>query len=256
MNVRFLGAHNLESRETALTCLLIDDRLALDAGALTSNLSFAVQRRLEAILLTHHHYDHIRDIPIIAMSFFSAGGSIDIYATQTAADELTAHLFDGRVYPNFLERPADNPAARLNVIEPHQEFEVAGYRVLPVSMMHALPSVGYQVTSADGKSVFYTGDTGGGLQDCWRRVSPQLLVTEVTLPNQFLDGARESGHLTPDLLRQEMEAFREIRGYLPQIVAVHLNPDVEDDIEAQLGDVAEALDNPISLGYEGMVLEL
>ncbi len=256
MRVRILGAHNLESKETALTCLLVDDTLALDAGALTSNLPLEIQRRLEAVLLSHHHYDHIRDIPILAMSFFSAGSGIDIYATETTATALTAYLLDGRIYLNFLERPADNPALRLHVVEPSREFEVAGYRVLPVPMQHALPSVGYQVTSADGKSLFYTSDTGGGLDDCWQRVTPRLLITEVTLPNEFADAAREAGHLTPDLLRQEMESFRRIRGYLPQIVAVHINPDLEHEIETQLADVAEALDTPISLGYEGMLLDL
>ncbi len=256
MKVRILGAHNLESKETALTCLLVDDTLALDAGSLTRSLTLAEQRRLEAVLLSHHHYDHIRDIPILAMSFFSGDGSIDIYATETTEAALTDYLLDGGLYPNFLERPPDNPTIRLCRIEPNREFEVSGYRVLPVPVQHALPTIGYQVTSADGKSVFYTSDTGGGLDDCWRQVTPQLLITEVTLTNQFADSARETGHLTPDLLRQEMESFRRIRDYLPQIVAVHVNPDLEDEIETQLADVAQALDTPISLGYEGMLLEL
>ncbi len=42
MRVRILGAHNLESKETALTCLLVDDVIALDAGALTSNLPLEI----------------------------------------------------------------------------------------------------------------------------------------------------------------------------------------------------------------------
>lgn len=256
MRVRILGAHNLESKETALTCLLVDDIIALDAGALTSRLPLEIQRRLEAVLLSHHHYDHIRDIPILGMSFFSSGGGIDIYATEATATALTAYLLDGGIYPNFLERPADNPALRLHRIEPNREFEVAGYRVLPIPTQHSLPSVGYQITSADGKSLFYTSDTGVGLDDCWQEITPQLLIIEVTLTNQFPDAARDAGHLTPDLLRQEMESFRRIRGYLPPIVVVHLNPDLEDQIETQLADVAEALDTPISLGYEGMLLEL
>ncbi len=256
MRVRIIGAHNLESKDTALTCLLVDDIIALDAGSLTSNLPFEIQRRLEAVLLSHHHYDHIRDVPILAMNSFSTGNSIDVYATETTATALTSYLFDGGVYLKFQERPADNPALRLHLIEPNREFEIAGYRILPVSTRHTLPSVGYQLTSAEGKSVFYTSDTGAGLDDCWKRIVPQLLITEVTLPNQFSDIARDAGHLTPNLLRQEMESFRHIRSYLPQIVVVHVNPDLEDEIETQLAYAAEALDTPISLGYEGMLLEL
>jgi ribonuclease BN (tRNA processing enzyme) len=119
-----------------------------------------------------------------------------------------------------------------------------------------VPAVGYQVTSAEGKVVFCTGDTGPGLGECWGQVSPQLLITEVTLPNEYEETAIQAGHLTPSLLKEEMTIFRELKGYLPQIVTVHMSPDLEYEIETQLGDVAEALDTPISLGYEGMLLSL
>ena len=69
MNIRFLGAHNCESQNSRCACLLIDDILAIDAGGLTSSLSFPAQQNLKAILLTHQHYDHIKDIPTIAMNF-------------------------------------------------------------------------------------------------------------------------------------------------------------------------------------------
>jgi len=256
MRIRILGAHNLESKETALSCLLIDDILALDAGALTRSLSLETQRGIKAVLLSHHHYDHIRDIPILGMNLFATDKTINIYTTETTAAALSDYLLDGGIYPKFLERPEGNPTIRLHQIEPNREFDVAGYRVLPVLMKHAVPSVGFQITSADGKSVFYTSDTGDGLEDCWRQVKPDLLIVEVTVPNGFAEGVREAGHLTPDLLRQEMEAFHRIQGYLPPIVAVHINPDMENEIETQLADVAKALDTPISLGYEGMLLEL
>ena len=41
MKIRILGAHNIESAKTGCTSFLIDDVLAVDAGALTRNLSFA-----------------------------------------------------------------------------------------------------------------------------------------------------------------------------------------------------------------------
>ena len=70
MNIRLLGAHNCESPNSKMVSLLIDGAIALDAGALTSSLSFEAQRKLRAIFLTHQHYDHVRDIPAIAMNLF------------------------------------------------------------------------------------------------------------------------------------------------------------------------------------------
>jgi len=256
MNICFLGAHNIESRDTGHSCLVIDGTLAIDAGALTSSLSFIDQRALKALLLTHRHFDHIRDMPSLAMNLYLSGGSIDVYCTQEVYEDLTNYLLDGRLYPDFRERPAGNPAVRFAVVEPYRAEQVAGYTVLPVPVRHSVPAVGYQVTSVEGKTVFVTGDTGPGLEECWQHVSPQLLVIEATLPNEEAEFARMAGHMTPHLLTEEMCAFRKAKGYVPQIVTVHMNPESEEQISIQLDEVAEALNTPVTLAYEGMQLEL
>lgn len=63
MRIRFLGAHNTETLTTRLSGLLVDQALALDAGSLTASLTLSQQLSLKGVLLTHQHYDHIRDIP-------------------------------------------------------------------------------------------------------------------------------------------------------------------------------------------------
>ena len=83
-----------------------------------------------------------------------------------------------------------------------------------------------------------------------------MLIIEVTLPNDMEDAALKAGHLTPSLLKQEMLLFQKNNGYLPRIVTVHMNPGQQEEIEAQLGEVAEALGHPITPGYEGMRLRL
>ncbi|MFC2071879.1 MBL fold metallo-hydrolase [Chloroflexota bacterium] len=256
MRIQILGAHNCESQDTKLISLLIDDSLVLDAGGLTSNLSFPAQQKLKAILLTHQHYDHIRDVPAIAMNLYLSGATINIYSTLPVYDALATHLMNGKLYPNFMERPQGNPTIKFTVIEPHQTEQIASYSILAVPVNHSVATVGYQITSSDGKAVFYTGDTGPGLADCWQQVSPQLLITEVTAPNKYDEFAKESGHLTPSLLKQELVIFRDLKGYLPQVVVVHMNPILEKEIEAEIAAVSEALNNPITLGYEGMQLNL
>jgi len=256
MEIQVLGAHNCESHSSKFVSLLIDDTLAIDAGGLTSSLSFEAQRNLRAILLTHQHYDHIRDVPAIAMSLYLHGNTINIYSTQTVYDVLSSHLLDGTLYPKFLEKRGQEPTINFIIIEPLKLEHIAGYSVLAVPVNHSVPTVSYQITSPDGKIVFYTGDTGPGLTSCWQRVSPQLLITEVTAPNKYEEFARQSGHLTPSLLAQELVSFRELKGYLPQVIAVHMNPDLEEEIAGEIVAVAKDLENPITLGYEGMRLRL
>jgi len=256
MDIQVLGAHNCESQKSRQMSLLIDDTLAIDAGCLTSSLSFPAQQKLKAILLTHHHYDHIRDVPTIAMNFYLRGSTINIYSIQPVYDVLSTHLLDGKLYPKFLEQPPQNPTIKFTMIEAYKVNQIEDYNVLAVPVNHTVPTVGYQITASDGKAMFYTGDTGPGLADCWRYISPQLLFIEATAPDSYEEFAKGSGHLTPSLLKRELISFQEVKGYLPKVVVVHMNPALEEEIEAEIAAVAGDLNNPVTIAYEGMQLHL
>ena len=255
MDIRILGAHNCESDIARLSGLLIDDRLALDAGSLTSSLSIPYQLELNAVLLTHQHYDHIRDIPALAMNFYLNNATLNIYSTSAVLDALN-NLFDANFYRNFMKRPEEKPTINFTVIEPYRTFQIDGYDVLAVPVNHSVPSVGYQVTSPDGKAVFFTGDTGPGLNKCWEWVSPQLIVIECTASNRFTEFGRKEGHSTPELIKEELISFKETKQYLPRVVAIHVSPGLEDEIRQEIAEVNEELGISFVPGYEGMQLQL
>lgn len=252
MKITILGAHNMELLNTRLSSIMIDETLVVDAGGLTSCLPLTTQLGLKALLITHCHYDHIRDIPAFAINLVFAGNTVDMYATKQAYDVISDHLLDGTIYPNFTESPPENPVIRINFIEPLKPANILDYHILAVPVNHSVPTVGYQITSSDGKTVFITSDTGPGLTDCWKQVSPQLLLIEVTQSNKF----EFPGHLTPDLLRQELILFKDTKGYLPEVVTVHMRPQLEDEIRVELGEVADELNCRITPGYEGMEISL
>jgi ribonuclease BN (tRNA processing enzyme) len=255
MKIKILGAHNTESRNTKHSSLLVDDILALDAGGLTSSLSFRDQLKIKALLLTHHHYDHMRDIPALGMNFYLRNKSVHIYTHHAAYDKMTKYL-DGEIYPVFQERPEAAPALTLHVLEHYQKAMIDGYAVLPVPLNHSIPAVGYQITSPGGKTIFYSGDTGPDLSAVWEYISPEVLFIEVTASNHWSEFARKAGHLTPDLLQQALISFLKIKGYLPQVIAVHLNPLNETDIKPQLAALAKSLGTNIRPAHEGMVVEI
>jgi len=256
MNIRFLGVHNCESESTKLISLLIDDMLVIDAGAITSSLSLEAQQKIKAVLLTHQHYDHIRDMPTLGMNLLLHGASVAVYSLPVVHDIVTTHLLDDEIYPNFHQRPRRNPTLKFNIIEPLKDEMIEGYSVLAVPVSHSVPAVGYQLTSPDGKVVFYTGDTGPGLAGCWRHVSPQLLIIEVTTSDKYKERAAEARHLTPSLLKEELISFREIKGYLPRVVAVHMSPALEKEIATEIAAVERELDCSITIAHEGMEVSL
>ena len=259
MNIRFLGTHNSESKDVRPTCLLVDNVLAIDAGGLVSSLTLDEQLAIKSFLVTHHHYDHIKDIPMLGMTFHINNAKINLYSIPPVYEAL-AYLFNypGKLYTNFLSNPPENPTIKFTPVEPLQPFTINGYKVLAVPMKHSVPSVGYQVTSPQGKSFFYTGDTGNGLQDCWQHISPDLLIIEVTAADGFMKTAKETRHLTPSLLKEEMSSFLKIKGYLPRIITVHMFPQSAEKglIEAELEYVAATLQAYIVPGYEGMQINL
>lgn len=253
MELEILGAHNCESRDAKLTSLLIDRIIAIDAGSLTSSLSLEAQQRVKAILITHRHFDHIRDLATFGMNAYMIG-PINIYALDSVLGVISTHLLNEVLYPDFRNKPfPEKPALKFCPLEPNREVLIEGYAVLPLPVNHHnVPTIGYQVTAPDKKSIFYTSDTGRNPSSLWEAVSPGLLVTEVTLPDKFESFAQESGHLTPRLLKQELLDFKRVRGYLPPVVTVHMSPHVEGEIKDEVAQVAEELAATITLGYEGM----
>lgn len=256
MELEILGAHQCESLNSKLVSLLIDKVVAIDAGALTSSLTLSDQQRVKAIFITHHHFDHIRDLATFGINAYWRG-SINVYALDSVLDVISTHLLNDVVYPDFRYKPLpDKPAFRFCPVEPGKEVIIEGYGVLPLSIEHGVPSVGYWITSLDGKSVFYTGDTGGDCSSCWEVISPDLLVIEVSMSNSFESVAQQSGHLTPRLLKEELIDFKRIKGYLPPVVAIHMVLTIEDQIREEVAQVAQELGVNIALGYEGMKITL
>jgi phosphoribosyl 1,2-cyclic phosphodiesterase len=161
------------------------------------------------------------------------------------------------MYTNFFEYPdKEKPTVILEAIEPYDRKAIAGYDVLAVPVKHSVPAVGYQITSPDGKSLFFTGDTTVGVSDCWQHVSPRLLITEVAGPDKYEDWLKKAGHLCTRLLREELIQFRRLKGYLPRIIVIHIGNPYEQEIKEEVAQVAQELEADISLGHEDMKVTL
>ncbi len=120
MNIKVLGAHHDESRSSRYLSLLVDNKLAIDAGSLSSGLSLPEQRQLKVILLTHQHYDHVRDVPCIAIVLYHSGKNLRIYTTSTVKEALKNHLVDGALFPRFLELPPEKPTIEFVLLKPEE----------------------------------------------------------------------------------------------------------------------------------------
>jgi ribonuclease BN (tRNA processing enzyme) len=183
---------------------------------------------------------------------------IDVYGISTTLETLSSHLVDGVIYPEFTQDTSFLGKASLefNAMEPFKARKIAGYAVLALPVRHSLPAVGFEITAADGKSVFYSGDTGPDLSSLWEYTSPDLIIIDLTFPDRLRDLALSAGHLCPSLLRKELFSFRKVKGYSPRVVATHLSPQFEREIKQEISGFSDELELPISIVSEGGVLLL
>ena len=257
MIIRFLGVHNEESRTTRLSSVLIDEVLAVDAGSLSCELSFAEQEKIKAILISHSHYDHIRAIP--AFAFSNDQRITRVFGTKQNLDIINSHLLDGVIYPklSIRENFLDRPVLDMCPVEAFSTFSVDNYQITALPMPHLIEAVGFAIVSGDSikkTTVLYATDTGPGLSKLWPYVSPQLIIVDTTFPDRLENLASEAGHLCPSTLAKELASFQRIHGYIPRIALVHRSPRFEDEISAEIQNIGLSLGAQIEMPNEGEII--
>ena len=91
MKIEVLGAHNTETDTARLPCLLVDDVIALDAGGLTSSLSLKRQQQIRTVLLTHHHFDHTRDLVMLGANDSIPPSTVEVFGLRDTL-EVVYHV--------------------------------------------------------------------------------------------------------------------------------------------------------------------
>jgi ribonuclease BN (tRNA processing enzyme) len=225
MKLRVLGCSGGELPGHRTTCFLIGDRLAIDAGALTASLDLEALLRLDDVVLTHSHFDHIKDVPLLAdLVVGHRRKPVRIHASTECARALHAHVFNGQLWPDFTRIPSPAaPAIRIMPFRPDRAFRAGGLAFRPVEVSHPVESVGFLVS--DGRSeLAISGDTGP-TSAFWRRAQAarrlRALLVELSFPNELQGLADVSGHLTPSTLGGELAKLG--RRDVP-VLLYHLKP--------------------------------
>jgi cAMP phosphodiesterase len=226
------GHATLEQR---LTCFLIDDCVAVDAGSLALAATSEQREKVRDIIVTHPHMDHIATLPIFIDDLYPALKSpIRVYATQEVIELLERDIFNWNVYPRFSElQNSYGPVMAYVQIPIGQEFKVAHLTVTAVPVNHIVPTIGLVVT--DGRTTAAFSSDTSETEEFWniinRAPSLEALLIEASFPDSMAKLAEVSRHFTPSSLQREL-------GKLNQkdvgILAVHIKASYREVIIDEL----------------------
>lgn len=221
-----------------LTCFVIDDRVAIDAGSIGIALTEAQRHTVRDVIVTHPHMDHIASLPIFVDDLFSElEQPVRIHATEQVIGMLKQDVFNDTVYPKFDE--LRNEHGRVMEYAPFDldnEFRVAHLKVTAVAVNHIVPTVGLLIS--DGKAtVAFSSDTAE-TSEFWKVVNRakdlHALFIEASFPNSMQKLAQASKHLTPSMLENELTKLNH-NGM--DILAVHLKPAYRQTVAHELGEL-------------------
>ena len=236
MELKILGCHGGESPKHQCPAFLLDGRVCLDAGSITNMLSLKEQQRIETVVISHAHLDHVRDLAMLADTRTQQGGPpLVIASTPGTIAVLKRHFFNDRLWPDFSKIPDSNPTVVFQSLKPETETELGGFRIRPVLVDHAVEAAAF-VVSDGHSSIAYSGDTGP-TERFWEvlREQPNLraLIMEVAFPNEQAKLARDSSHHTPKSLERELKKLGVARRDLP-VLLFHIKPVFQRQVELQL----------------------
>jgi ribonuclease BN (tRNA processing enzyme) len=217
-----------------LTSFLIDDTTAIDAGGIGLISDVARQSRVRDVFLTHCHLDHIASLPFFLDNVFSSSpDGINLYAGRDTLDALASHLFNGLIWPDFLNLKRGGEAyVRQIELVPGRPVEVGDLTLTPIGVDHVVPTLGFLIEK-DGVAVGIPSDTGP-TEEFWARATEvenlRAVLLEASFPDRMADLANRSKHLTPSMFLSEARKL----GRAARFIAVHIKPGTFEETSREL----------------------
>lgn len=235
MELRVIGCHGGETPKHRTSAFVVDERLAIDAGSLTSGLDLKSQFRLSACLVSHAHLDHIRDLATIADNRCQGDCEPLIIAGNKATiRSLKKHFFNNHIWPDFSVIPTSSgPTIKYLELRADRFASIAGYQVRAIDVDHTIDTSGFVVRGADA-TLAYSGDTGP-TDRLWEALREEAnlkaLLMEVSFPNREQKLATDSGHHTPRTLAKDLKKYGKPQD-LPTLL-YHIKPVFQSEVEQE-----------------------
>ena len=241
MIVQVLGCSGSIAAGCRTTSFLLDDDVLVDAGTGVGDMPLDALARIDHILLSHSHLDHILSIGLLADSVMrernvAKRGPIQVHALPETLAALRTHIFNGVIWPDFTRLPsAEQPMLALLPIAVGDVLEIGAKRIEVLGAVHTVPAVGFAVDAGTAGWWVYTGDTGPN-PALWARLA-SMRVAHLVIETAFRDDERQlariSRHLCPAALGHELQ---QLAGSI-DVHITHIKPGERAAVMAEIGQL-------------------
>jgi ribonuclease BN (tRNA processing enzyme) len=238
MQIRVLGCSGSIAAGNRTTSFLVDGDILIDAGTGVGDLSLEELTRVDHILITHSHLDHVLSIGLLADSVTrrrraASRPPVQVHALPETIAALRKHIFNGVIWPDFTRLPEPaNPVLRFETVEVGQTLNLGTRRIEVLPASHTVPACGYAVHGLRGAWVF-TGDTGPN-PALWARLK-EMTVAMLVIETAFRDDehalANISRHLCPSQLQLELQHLASPA----DVFITHIKPGEVDAVMSEIG---------------------
>jgi ribonuclease BN (tRNA processing enzyme) len=238
MILNVLGCSGSIAAGCKTTAFLLDGDVLIDAGTGVGDLTLEALARIDHIVISHSHLDHVLSIGLLAdcvmrVRKMPERGPIRVHALPETLAALRTHIFNGVIWPDFTRLPsAEQPILELIPFAVGDVLTLNGKRIEVLSAAHTVPAVGFAVDIGETGWWVFTGDTGPNPK-LWQRLRGMKvahLVIETAFSDEERQLARISRHLCPTALSHEL-------AQLDGSVDVHITHIKPGEMEAVMSEV-------------------
>ncbi|MDM4767056.1 3',5'-cyclic-nucleotide phosphodiesterase [Pelomonas sp. SE-A7] len=240
MTIRVLGCSGAIAAGFKTTAFLLDDDVLIDAGTGVGDLTLEQLARIDQILISHSHLDHVLAIGLLADSVLRLRAQaqrppIRINALPETIEALRRHIFNGVIWPDFSRLPsAEAPVLSFHPFQVGERLDLGrGRQIEILTAEHTVPACGFAIDNGSGRHWVFTGDTGPN-PALWARLA-QLQVAHLVIETAFGDDecelARISQHLCPSELARELSQL----GGSVDVHITHIKPGELDAVMSEIG---------------------
>jgi len=241
--ITILGAYGTKAKGHGTSAFLLNSKNVIDAGNLLEPMNIE-SIDIENIWMTHSHLDHIIDIAYILDNYFNLRKkSLNIIGLPETIKAIKENFLNNTIWPDFSKIPltlSKQMAVTYTEIEVGKEYQIGEKEYIKAFLTdHTVKSCGYVVTKKDS-SVLITADTYSldtVISEIESNKKIKSIVIECSFPSELKVLAKESKHLTPEILFKQLENLKRenLLLYINHIKPAYFKR-ISDEIEEYRGD--------------------